>query len=52
MPQLDDDRRRLIGRNTAAATNGAKTMDIAAGSVGDVSQFAKIADVCGSTDKP
>lgn len=38
--------------STAAATNGAKTMDIAAGSVGDVSQFAKIADVCGSTDKP
>ena len=37
---------------TGTTSTGSATVDIAAGSVGDVSQFASIADVCGSTDKP
>lgn len=39
--------------NGAATPSGdTATLDIAAGSIGNVSQFIDIADVCGSTDKP
>lgn len=37
---------------TGSSSTGAAKADIAAGSVGDVSQFADIASVCGSKDKP
>lgn len=37
---------------TGDSTGGPTTLDIAAGSVGNISQFIDIADVCGSTDKP